>query len=220
MAHNLDALCTYLVYKFQDTTISALSTLSIWSTSLIGKMSSYLVEITGAQIGTRRNICIQNIEFLLNSSFIGFDQYMFVTNMRYIELITSTKINLMTAVTWATPILVQVLTYYYSATSNQSYNHSIDIEGFESQPLSLNNKPNTSSNVSTLQPLVSASVICKEQSIDGFVEIRFAFMICNFVFSFLLPTFAIMYFYGKIYQVARESIAVRLLLYIERNNKM
>ena len=149
--------------------------------------------------------------YLLNSPFIGFDQYMFVTNMRYIELITSTKVNLMTAVTWAAPILVQVLTYYYSATSNQSYNHSIDIEEFDSQPMSLNNKPNTSSNISTLQPLISTSVICKEQSIDGFIEIRFVFMICNFVFSFLLPTFAIIYFYGKIYQVARESIAVRFL---------
>ena len=157
---------------------------------------------------------------LLNSSFIGFDQYMFVTNMRYIELITSTKINLMTAVSWATPILVHILPYYYSATSNQSYNHSIDIEEFDSQPMSLNNKPNTSSNISTLQPLISTSVICKEQSIDSFIETRSVFMICNFVFSFLLPTFAIVYFYGKIYQVARESIAVRSLCYVERNNKM
>ena len=146
---------------------------------------------------------------LLNSPFIGFDQYMFVTNMRYIELITSTKTNLMTAVTWATPILVHVLPYYYSATSNQSYNHSIDVEGFESQPMSLNNQPNTSPNISTLQPLISTSVICKEQSIDSFIETRYVFMICNFVFSFLLPTCAIVYFYGKIYKVARESIAVR-----------
>ena len=144
---------------------------------------------------------------------------MFVTNMRYIELITSTKINLMTAVSWATPILVHILPYYYSATSNQSYNHSIDIEEFDSQPMSLNNKPNTSSNISTLQPLISTSVICKEQSIDSFIETRYVFMICNFVFSFLLPTFAIMYFYGKIYQVARESIAVRSLNYVEINNK-
>ena len=160
---------------------------------------------------TRKNICIQNIEFILDSSLIGYDQYMFVTNMRYIELITSTKVNLMAAVTWTTSILVYVLTYYYSATSNQSYNHSIDIEGFESQPMFLNNNPNTSSNMSTLQPLISTSVICKEQSVDGFIEIRFIFMMCNFIFSFLVPTFAIMYFYGKIYQVARESIAVRFL---------
>ena len=143
--------------------------------------------------------------------FIGFDQFLFVViSMRYVEFVTSTRTHILTVITWSSSILIRILTYFlYSTTSFQSFNHSSNPTGFESQTISLISNPNTSLNISTLQPQISSSVMCKDDERNDFFERNAKLFIgINFLVTFLFPTLAIVGFYAKIWLVARNSIKV------------
>ena len=163
---------------------------------------------------------LHNILYIFLQIFpnIGYDQYMFVTNMRYVEKVTSTKTNFAIVVTWTCSVLSRILANVISTTSFTSDNHSIENKAFESQQaliglriLSITGNQTTSSNISTLQPKIISNVVCKDNSEEGFMEnYQDLFGGINFLLSFLLPTFALIYFYGKIYVVAKNSIEVCL----------
>ena len=140
--------------------------------------------------------------------------------MRYVEKVTSTKINLAIVVTWTCSVLSRILANVISTTSFKSDNHSIENKAFESQQaliglriLSINGNKTTSSNISSLQPKIFSNVVCKDSSEEGFMEnYQDSLTGMNFLLSFLLPTFALIYFYGKIYVVAKNSIEVWFMI--------
>ena len=145
---------------------------------------------------------------------------MFVTNLRYVEKVTSTKTNFAIVVTWTCSVLSRILANVISTTSFNSDNHSIENKAFESQQaliglriLSMTGNQTTSSNISTFQPKSFSTVLCKDNSENGFMENHRGFFTgMNFLLSFLLPTFILIYFYGKIYLVAKNSIEVCLII--------
>ena len=140
--------------------------------------------------------------------------------MRYVEKVTSTKTNFAIVVTWTCSVFSRILAYVFSTTSFKSDNHSIENKAFKSQQaliglriLSTNRNQTTSSNISTFQPKIFSTLVCNDNSDDGFMKNNHdLFTGMNFLLSFLLPTFALMYFYGKIYLVAKNSIEVFLII--------